>query len=82
MQEIKIFLNIYFNVKIIFIFATGICTLRFPVKINFKFIFLCLQNYKILSFYFFKKSTIWGTFSKTFCDWYLRFEGGVPPRYP
>ena len=25
---------------------------------------------------FFKKSTIWGTFSKTFFDWYLRFKGG------
>ena len=73
-------LNIYFNVKIIFIFATGIFTLRFPVKIVLK-IFLFLQSFKILSFYFFKKSTIWGTFSKTFCDWYLRFEG-VPPRYP
>ena len=32
-------------------------------------------KFKILSFYFFKKSTIWGTFSKTFCDWYLRFRG-------
>ena len=31
--------------------------------------------------YFFKKSTIWETFSKTFCDWYLRFKG-VRARYP
>ena len=37
-------------------------------------------KFKILSFYFFKKSTIWGTFSKTFYDWYLRFKG-APDMY-
>ena len=36
---------------------------------------------KILTFTFFKKSTIWGTFSKTFYGRYLPFKG-VPDRYP
>ena len=37
--------------------------------------FLCFQKLKLLRLSIFQKLTILETFSKTFCDWYLRFEG-------
>ena len=46
----------------------------FPLQLFFKMFFI----FKVFNFsvcHVFKKSTIWGTFSKTFCDWYLRFKG-------
>ena len=52
----------------------------FYSKMYFQFYVLFSKCY-ILSFYFFKKSTILGTFSKTFYGRYLPFRG-VPHRNP
>ena len=71
----------------LFCFATGICTLSFPVKNNFELFFI-FQIFKILSFLLFQKTNnpvnffknVFATFSKNrqFGDLFeKRFAGGI-----
>ena len=60
----------YFVLRLV----SALYVFQFKLFSNLLFIF---QNFKILSFYFFKKSTFVELFSKTFCDWYLPFRGGT-----